>query len=131
MPLQCFSLIAFLSFAGFCFAQTSPTPAPAASGTGIEGVITISPTHPGPARPGIQSSRPLANTTFVVSNPNGSVAEFTTDDQGHFRVSLGPGHYSVMKKDQQSRIGRYGPFDVDVAAGQMTKVEWSCDTGMR
>jgi hypothetical protein len=37
----------------------------------------------------------------------------------------------VTKKDRQKGIGRYGPFDVDVAAGQMTKVEWQCDTGMR
>ena len=59
------------------------------------------------------------------------VAEFTTDGEGRFKVSLAPGHYSVTKKDQQKGIGRYGPFDVDVAAGQMTKVEWHCDTGMR
>ena len=28
-------------------------------------------------------------------------------------------------------VGRYGPFEADVTAGQMTKVEWRCDTGMR
>jgi hypothetical protein len=28
-------------------------------------------------------------------------------------------------------IAQYGPFDVDVVAGQMTKVEWQCDTGIR
>ncbi|HUE61578.1 MAG TPA: carboxypeptidase-like regulatory domain-containing protein [Chthoniobacterales bacterium] len=131
MRLQRVSLIGFLTFAGFCCAQTSPTPMPEAAETGIEGVITVGPVHGGPVRPGIPSTKPLANATFVVGNETGAVAEFTTDDQGRFRVSLAPGHYTVTKKDHQKGIGRYGPFDVDVTAGQMTKVEWHCDTGMR
>ncbi len=104
---------------------------PEAAETGIEGVITVGPIHGGPVRPGIPSTKPLANATFVVGSETGAVAEFTTDDQGRFRVSLPPGHYTVTKKDQQKGIGRYGPFDVDVTHGQMTKVEWHCDTGMR
>jgi hypothetical protein len=131
MRLQRLSLVGFVVFAGFCYAQTSPTPMPEIAETGIEGVITVGPTHGGPVRPGIPSSRPLANATFVVGNDGGAVAEFTTDDHGRFRVSLAPGHYTVTKKDRQKGVGRYGPFDVDVAAGQMTKVEWQCDTGMR
>ena len=104
---------------------------PEAVDTGIEGVITVGPTHGGPVRPGIPSSKPPANATSVVGNDSGAVAEFTTDAQGRFKVSLAPGHYTVTKKDRQKGIGRYGPFDVDVTAGQMTKVEWQCDTGMR
>jgi Carboxypeptidase regulatory-like domain len=131
MRVQRVSLIGFLTFAGFCCAQTSPTPMPEAAETGIEGVMTVGPIHGGPVRPGIPSTKPLANATFVVGNETGAVAEFTTDDRGRFRVSLPPGHYTVTKKDHQKGIGRYGPFDVDVTAGQMTKVEWHCDTGMR
>ena len=131
MRLQRVSLVGFLIFAGFCYAQTSLTPMPEAAETGIEGVIAVGPIHGGPVRPGIPSTKPLANATFVVGNETGAVTEFTTDDQGRFRVSLAPGHYTVTKKDQQKGIGRYGPFDVDVTAGQMTKVEWHCDTGMR
>jgi hypothetical protein len=133
MRLQRLSLISFLTFAGFCCAQTSPTPTPMpeAAETGIEGVITVSPIHGGPVRPGTISSKPLANVTFVVGNDTGAVAEFTTDNQGHFKVSLPPGHYTVTKKERQTGIGRYGPFDADVTTEQMTKVEWQCDTGMR
>jgi Prealbumin-like fold domain len=133
MRLQRLSLVGFLIFAGFCYAQTSPTstPMPEIADTGIEGVITVGPTHGGPVRPGMTSSAPLANAAFVVGNQNGAIAEFTTDGQGHFKVSLTPGHYTVTKKDRQKGVGRYGPFDVDVVAGQMTKVEWQCDTGMR
>lgn len=133
MNTQCFGLtLAFsMMISAFCRAQTSPTPGPPLANSGIEGLITIAPAHPGPVRPGTESSRPLANATFAVTNQGGFVAEFTTDDQGHFKVSVAPGHYTVAKKDGQKRIGRYGPFDVDVVAGQTTKVEWQCDTGMR
>src|SRR5438105_15603066 len=99
--------------------------------TGIEGVITVSPVHGGPSRIGLPDSRPLANAAFVVENPQGAVSSFTTDDQGRFHLSLEPGHYTVSLKQKRGGIGRYGPFEVDVIAGQMAKVEWRCDTGMR
>jgi hypothetical protein len=99
--------------------------------TGIEGVITIDPTRPGPVRADDPSSRPLANTAFVVENQKGEVTSFTTDDQGRFRMPLAPGHYKVSLKGRTSSIGRYGPFEVDVVAGQTTKVQWRCDSGMR
>jgi Carboxypeptidase regulatory-like domain len=79
----------------------------------------------------IPSSKPLANVTFVVQNDRGTVASFTTDGQGRFRISLNPGHYTVTRDGTKVGIGRYGPFDVDVVVGQMTKVEWQCDTGIR
>ena len=130
MRLSKLSLIAFLAFAGFCCAQMSPTPPAAAGETGIEGTITASPSHPGPVRPGMANSAPLANAPFVVRNESEPVAEFMTDDQGHFKLTLAPGHYGVARKNQ-SKVGRCGPFEVDVANGQITKVEWQCDTGMR
>ena len=104
---------------------------PADSGTGVEGVIAVSPVHGGPSRLGLPDSRPLANVAFVVQNENGTVTSFTTDDQGRFRISLAPGHYTVSIKERKGGIGRYGPFDVDVAAGKMTSVQWTCDSGMR
>ena len=106
------------------------TPAPS-SGTGIEGVISAGPAYGGPARAGMPNSRPLPNTTFVVSGDMGAAAEFTTDETGRFRIALAPGRYSVSIKEKKSAIGRYGPFTVEVTGGQMTKVAWACDTGMR
>ena len=123
------SLISFLAFSGFCYAESSPTPM--AANTGVEGRITISPSHPGPVRVGEQGSKPLVNTTFVATSDSGTAAEFTTDDQGHFKILLEPGHYTIAKKGQNKGIGRYGPFDVLVVAGQMTRQEWRCDSGMR
>jgi hypothetical protein len=74
---------------------------------------------------------PLANTAFVVENQAGEVASFTTDHQGHFRTALAPGHYKVSLKGKRVGVGHYGPFEVDVVAGKMTKVEWRCDSGIR
>jgi 3-hydroxymyristoyl/3-hydroxydecanoyl-(acyl carrier protein) dehydratase len=104
---------------------------PSTSETGIEGVITITPAQPGPIRADSPGSKPLANTAFAVENQNGEVASFTTDDQGHFRTSVPPGHYKVSMKGRKSSIGRFGPFDVDVVAGKMTRVQWECDSGIR
>jgi hypothetical protein len=102
------------------------------SGSGIEGTITFGPTQPGPIRADAPGSKPLANVRFVVKNENEAVvASFTTDNEGRFRTSLAPGHYTVAMEGRKSGIGKYGPFDVDVVAGKMTRVMWECDTGIR
>jgi hypothetical protein len=120
-------LVFLVMVASFSFGQTQ-----SGTGTGIEGVITFSPAQPGPISADAPSSQPLANTTFVVENEKkAEVASFTTDEQGRFRVALAPGHYTVSKKGIKGGVGRFGPFDVDVRADQMTKVTWDCDTGIR
>ena len=101
-------------------------------GTGIEGVITVSPTRPGPIRAGsdIPNAAPLPNAVFTVGNEKGIVRSFTTDREGRFRISLKPGHYVVTLAEH--RFPRpCGPFEIDVELAKMTKVEWRCDTGMR
>ena len=113
-------------FSGFASAGRQPQ-----AGTGIEGKITIGPIQGGPSRPGFPDSKAFANATFVVENEKGLVTSFTTDDKGRFQISLGPGHYIVSMKDKKGGIGYYGPFEVDVVAGNITKVHWHCDTGMR
>ena len=122
--------MALVFFPLFFLAETAPVSAGEA-GTGIEGVITVGPVHGGPSRISVPDSRPLASATFIAQDQKGTATSFTTDDQGRFRVSLEPGHYSASLKGKTGRIGRYGPFEVDVVTGQMTKVEWRCDTGMR
>jgi hypothetical protein len=108
-----------------------PGQARSSSESGIEGVITISPTQPGPVRADSPSSKPLANTAFVAEKENAAVASFTTDDHGRFHIQLPPGHYKVSMKGRKSTIGRFGPFEVDVVAGKMTNVQWECDSGIR
>jgi len=129
---QSFELLLIL-FALFCCVaqgETQPTPSPE-PGTGLEGSISLHSISGGPVRQGVPDSRPLANTTFVVKKGDLTITSFTTDDQGRFRISLPPGHYSVSKKDWKSRVGFYGPFEVDIAPDQVKKVQWNCDTGMQ
>lgn len=121
-------MILGLIFMSVC-AFSGQTPSGAESG--IEGAITISPANPGPIRADAPGSKPLASTTFVVENKNGEVTSFTTDEEGRFRVSLPSGHYKVLLKGRKTTIGRFGPFEVDVAPGKVTKVRWECDSGIR
>ena len=110
-------------------ASTGQTPS--AGESGIEGVITISPANPGPVRADAAASMPLVNAAFAVEKNNGEVTSFITDDHGRFRVSLSPGHYKISLKGRKSSIGRFGPFEADVAPGKMTNVQWECDSGIR
>ena len=124
---RCSIILWFLVMAAFVFAEQSPS----GTETGLEGVITISPVQPGPIRADAPGSKPLANAAFVVENEKGQVASFTTDDQGHFRIPLAPGHYKVSLKGRKTAIGRFGPFETDIVSGKMTKVQWECDSGIR
>lgn len=119
-----------MMFALVCCVAGAPTPSPQAA-TGVAGAITLHNISAGPVRQGVPDSRPLANTTFVVKKDDLTVASFTTDEQGRFRISLPPGHYLITKKDWKSRVGFFGPFEIDVAPGEMKNVEWKCDTGMQ
>lgn len=111
-------------------AQTSPIPATDGS-AGVEGTISITPIRGGPTRQGEADSVPLANIAFEVKR-NGEVTKsFQTDDRGQFHIELTPGHYTIARKDWKAAVGSYGPFEVEVAQGKMTKVDWKCDSGMR
>ena len=111
-------------------AQSPSVPKPQPE-TGLAGVISVGPIHGGPSRQGVPDSRPLANAEFLVAKENSTVTSFQTDDQGRFQISLPPGHYTISRKDWNATLGSYGPFEVDVAAGQMKRVQWNCDTGIR
>jgi hypothetical protein len=121
--LACLLGLVFMSCSGCHGESSSPL------SNGIEGVITVSPAHPGPSREDVSNAAPLANAVFTVEDEKGVVASFVTDEQGRFHISLGPGHYLV--KLTEPKIRRCGPFEADVAAGKMTAVTWRCDSGMR
>jgi hypothetical protein len=138
MSLPCMSktyplslLAVFLAlFSRILLAETPSTPK-AEPGTGLEGVILVGPIQGGPTRQGVPDSRPLANTEFIVVKENSPVASFKTNDQGWFQISLPSGRYTISRKDWKAGIGSYGPFEAEVAAGQIKKVQWNCDTGLR
>jgi hypothetical protein len=117
------SLIALVSTTAM--AETQP---PATSG--IEGNIFVSPIRPGPITKDGPSVAPAANVRFLVKSGDATVKTFTTDDEGRFQIALPPGHYVIMKEGAPVRIGRWH-FEADVVAGQMIKVHWTADSGMR
>jgi len=98
--------------------------------TGIEGLISVSPSHGGPVREGVANSAPLANTMFEAADGAGAATTFTTDNAGRFRVSLPPGRYTIKMRDAK-KFPRCGPFEVEVTAAGFNKVTWECDSGMR
>lgn len=108
-----------------CMADT-PTPAP----SGIEGVISVSPSRPGPLRRDSPSVAPVANIEFVVKKGDARVASFTTNAEGYFRIPLPPGHYIVLREDPGAAIGHW-QFEIDVLPGEVAKVKWTGDSGMR
>jgi hypothetical protein len=117
------TLIALMSMTAA--AETAP------SGTsGIEGTIVVSPSRPGPITkdgPSVAAARDLP---FVVKAGEAIVKTFTTDGEGRFQVALPPGHYVIQREGETPRIGQWR-FEADVVAGQMTKVNWTADSGMR
>jgi hypothetical protein len=104
------------------------TPAPGTSG--IEGVVFVSPNRPGPITKDGPSRGPAGNVQFVVKAGDATVKTFTTDGEGRFQVALPPGHYVILREDAGARIGRWR-FEADVVAGEMKKVNWTADSGMR
>ena len=73
---------------------------------------------------------PVAKMNFDVEQGERKITTFTTDDDGHFQLSLPPGHYVVARHDPGAAVGRWR-FEADVAAGKATKVRWTADSGMR
>ena len=125
--LFCGGFVLFAMCTSGILADTSPT----GGETGISGVILVSPSHGGPIRLGVPNTAPLPETEFVVRKGKETAATFKTDQEGKFRVSVPPGHYTVSRANYISRVGSYGPFEVDVVPGRMSQVQWTCDSGMR
>ena len=123
------SIIAATLIALVSMTAVAETPAPNTSG--IEGTIVVSPTRPGPIRKGEEPRvAVVGNTQFVVKAGDATVKTFTTDGEGRFQVALLPGHYVVLREGAAPMVGRWS-FEADVVAGQMTKVNWTADSGMR
>lgn len=120
----------------FCFLPSlaiaqAQSPSSEDGAAGIEGTISIGPVQGGPTRQGTPDSKPLPEMAFAVKQDGRVIHTFETDEQGHFRVELKPGHYTIVRKDRSGAVGSYGPFEVDVTAGKMKSVAWKCDSGIR
>ena len=123
------SIVGGTLIALFSMTAVAETPPPGTSG--IEGTIVVSPTRPGPIRKDEERSvAPVRNAQFAIKVGDATVKTFTTDGEGRFQVALPPGHYVIVREGAGPGIGRWR-FEADVIAGQMTKVNWTADSGMR
>jgi len=123
------SIVAATLIALFSMTAVAETSPPGTSG--IEGSIVVSPTRPGPIRKDEEGSvAPVRNARFAIKAGDATVKTFTTDGEGRFQVALPPGHYVIVREGAPPRIGRWR-FEADVVAGQVTKVKWTADSGMR
>jgi hypothetical protein len=96
--------------------------------SGIHGTILAGPACPGPVRLGSPCpDRPVAMTAEVVSGTS-VAATFTSDANGTFSVSVGPGSYILRSK---SGLPALRSTTVIVVEGQFTQVELHADTGIR
>ena len=129
MPHTYLSIMGATLIALFSVTAVAETPAPGTSG--IEGTVLVSPSRPGPIRKDDGPSvAPVRNAQFAVKAGDATVATFTTDGEGRFQVALPPGHYVVLREGAGAGIGRWR-FEADVVAGQVTRVNWTADSGMR
>jgi hypothetical protein len=129
MPRASISIIGATLIALFSMTAVAETPPPGTSG--IEGTIVVSPIRPGPIRK--DEERRVArvrNAQFAIKAGEATVKTFTTDGEGRFQVALPPGHYVIVREAAPPRIGRWR-FEADVVVGQVTKVNWTADSGMR
>ena len=103
------------------------------SNSGIEGTVSIGPTCP------VQSvndsncaDRPYQGIIHVSgTNPN-SVTTFKADAQGHFKIALEPGKYTLDPQTPMDNIlPRANPQDVMVVSGVFTIVNIQYDSGIR
>jgi hypothetical protein len=122
------SIIGATLIALFSLTAVAETPTPGTSG--IEGTILVSPSRPGPITRDGPSVAPASNVAFVVKAGDATIKSFTTDGEGRFQVALPPGHYIIQREGAAPRIGQWR-FEADVVAGQMTKINWTADSGMR
>jgi hypothetical protein len=104
----------------------SPTP----RGSGIEGQVLLGPMCPVVQEGQACPDQPYQATLTVTSRNGVQVAQFQSDEQGRFRVSLVPGEY-VLHPESPNGI----PFAVDqsftVETGRYTQITVLYDSGIR
>jgi hypothetical protein len=104
--------------------------------SGINGIVLIGPTCPGPTR--IDSSdncgdKPYQTVVQVVLVQGSERSVFTyaeTDSEGRFSAALPPGNYSLQPRGG-SVFPRCGVVDITVKPDMVLGVELLCDSGIR
>ena len=106
------------------------TPIPA--GTGIQGVVQSGPTCPVERINSPCPPRPLAATVVVRDAAGHEVARTHSGADGHFKLDVAPGSYTVVGLTiGSSMLPRPIPTTATVIAGSYTTVTVEYDSGIR
>ncbi|WP_267225533.1 carboxypeptidase-like regulatory domain-containing protein [Dyella silvae] len=98
----------------------------------LDGTVLLSPARPGPQHAGEGDTAPMSKAVVRVLLTNGNeVTRATTDDHGHFTVSVTPGDYDIVVDFHGAAFPRCQATHVVVQAGQRGEVQVMCDSGMR
>lgn len=110
----------------------TPAAQPAPSGTGVQGVVQSGPTCPVERISSPCPPRPLAATVVVRDAAGHEVARTTSGADGHFKVNVAPGTYTVVGLSiNSSMLPRPIPTTVTVTAGSYASVNVEYDSGIR
>jgi hypothetical protein len=104
----------------------SPTP----RGSGIEGQVLLGPMCPVPQLGQECSDQPYQATLTVRSLDGLQIAQFQTDAQGRFRVSLVPGEY-ILHPESPNGLPFAGDQSFRVETGRYTPITVHYDSGIR
>ena len=74
---------------------------------------------------------PAKDVTLLFSRNDRVVGRVVTDEQGHYRLRLRAGVYTVRRPASGSIDRKLEPNRVRVYAGRLTRVDFSIDTGIR
>ena len=112
-----------------CGTPAAPTPPP---GTGIQGVVESGPTCPVERINSPCPPHPLAATVVVRDAAGHEVARANSGADGHFKVDVAPGTYTVVGLSiNSSMLPRPIPTTVTVTAGSYVSVNVEYDSGIR
>lgn len=124
-------IVATATPAGFTTPPAPPASTPAPSGdSGVEGTVTIGPTCPVQRIDSPCPDRPYEATIIVLDGARRQVAEVRSAADGHFRVLLAPGAYTLSPQSQGA-FPRAAEQAMTVLEGQITTVRIAFDSGIR
>lgn len=119
-----------IGVAGCGAAQPAVSP-PTTNPSGIEGQVLIGPACPGPVSLATPCPDKPYQAAIVVRDQSGKeVQQFETDTNGHFRVILQPGEYTLVPQ-APGALPHAGEQVVTVTSGQFTPVTITYDSGIR
>ena len=111
---------------------TAAVPPPIPSGTGIQGMVQSGPTCPVERINSPCPPRPLAATVVVRDAAGHEVARTHSGADGHFKLDVAPGTYTVVGLNiGSSMLPRPIPTTVTVTSGSYATVNVEYDSGIR